>query len=404
MRDIERTSPITVFFLVLPWGMSTGYVSVTLPFALTEEGVPVATTAAIVALGVSANLWRFLWGPLADLTLTLRLWYALGLVSASATLLLLGFMPLRDTAMLAAVVFMSQVAGTLIVLPVGGLMAHTVADDEKGRAAGWYQAGLVGGAAAGGVGVWLVDNFSLEVAGTAVATAMMICLAALYFVPAARGAAGARLGQRMREMGRDFRDMLRSPSVLLVIVLVSSPIGAGAANNLWSAVAPGWSATPNVVALVTGVLGALVGAVGCVVGGVMADRLGRWWVFFGSGVLIALVALVMAAAPRTPDVYSLGVLAYAFTFGLASAAFSAVILHAIGRGAASAKYAIVASLGNLPVVYMTAFDGWMYDSGGAVGMLAGEALLGIACVVLGLAAVWKVNGTTVRIPDREATG
>jgi MFS family permease len=132
----------------------------------------------------------------------------------------------------------------------------------------------------------------------------------------------------------------------------------------------------------------------------IADRFGRWWVYFDSVALMALVAVVMAAAPRTPDVYNAGVLSYAFTYGRANAAFSAIVLHAIGRGAASAKYAIVASFGNVPAVYMTAFDGWMYDRSGAVGMLTGEALLGMGCIVLGLAAVWRISGARVRIADR----
>ena len=403
MREFRSTSPIAFFFLVLPYGMSGGFVAVTLPFALTRAGFPVAMSASIVALGLSANVWRFLWGPLADLTLTLRRWYAIGVATCAATLLLLSFMPLREDAMLPLVVFLSQIAATLVVLPVGGLMAHTVAEQAKGRAGGWYQAGSLGGTGlGGGAGVWLADHFSIQVAGAALATAMMICLAALYFVPPVRGAEGERLGQKMREMGRDFREMLRTPAVLLTLVLVTSPIGSGAAAYLWAAVAPDWRATPNTVALFTGALSGLVSAVGCVVGGSIADRLGRWWAFFGAGTLMALVALVMAAAPRTPNVYSSGVLFYAFSMGLANAAFSAIVLYAIGRGAASAKYAILSSLGNVPVVYMTAFDGWMHDRSGAVGMLTGEALLGVECIVLGLVAVWKINRATVRIPDRAA--
>src|SRR4029077_12626456 len=39
----------------------------------------VATGVSIVANGVSANLWRFFWGPIADLTLTARGWYLIGL-------------------------------------------------------------------------------------------------------------------------------------------------------------------------------------------------------------------------------------------------------------------------------------------------------------------------------------
>ena len=73
-----------------------------------------------------------------------------------------------------AVVFISQVAGTLIVLPVGGLMAHTVAEEAKGRAAGWYQAGNLGGnGVGGGAGVWLASHFSKEVAGGTLAVAML---------------------------------------------------------------------------------------------------------------------------------------------------------------------------------------------------------------------------------------
>ncbi len=39
--------------------------------------------------------------------------------------------------------------------------------------------------------------------------------------------------------------------------------------------------------------------------------------------------------------------------------FLVLPLFAIGRGAASTKYAALSSLGNVPVVYMTALDGWV---------------------------------------------
>jgi hypothetical protein len=64
---------------VLPYGISSGFVSITLPFVLVRAGFSVALAASIVAIGVSSNLWRFLWGPVADLTLTARRWYLLGL-------------------------------------------------------------------------------------------------------------------------------------------------------------------------------------------------------------------------------------------------------------------------------------------------------------------------------------
>jgi MFS family permease len=394
VRDPGATRPGTFFFLVLPYGISSGFVSITLPFVLVKAGFSVALAASIVAIGVSANLWRFLWGPVADLTLTARRWYLLGLGTAASTVFILAFIPLHPNAagILMTVVFISQVAGTLIVLPVGGLMAHTVAEAAKGRAAGWYQAGNLGGnGIGGGAGVWLASHFSQQAAGGVLAIAMLASAGAIYFASDARIVANETFGERMRILWRDIYAMTRAAIPLLTIVLVCSPIGAGAMNNLWSAVAPDWQASPDQVALVSGVLNGVVSAIGCVIGGWVADRVGRWWSYFGSGVLIALVAIIMAVAPRTPNAFTVGVLAYALACGMAYAAFSAIVLLAIGRGAAATKYATLSSLGNLPVVYMTAADGWVHDRFGTAWMLHAEALIAIVCILLALAVLQRIN-------------
>jgi len=165
-------------------------------------------------------------------------------------------------------------------------------------------------------------------------------------------------------------------------------------NNVWSAVAPDWRASPDMVALVTGVLNGVIAAVGCVAGGWIADRIGIWWAYFGSGIAIALVAVVMAMMPRTPNTFSLGVLAYAFTNGVAYAAFSAIVLVAIGRGAASTKYATLCSFGNLPVVYMTALDGWVHDHFGTGWMLHTDGLTGAVCIVVAMFVLHLINRRT----------
>ena len=394
MHDRESTHPFVFFFLVLPYGISSGFVSITLPFVLVSAGFSVALAASIAAVGVAANLWRFLWGPVADLTLTARRWYLLGLATAAVTLLLLGFIPIQHKAigLLMTVVFISQVAGTLIVLPVGGLMAHTVADEAKGRAAGWYQAGNLGGTGlGGGAGVWLASHFSKEIAGGALAIAMLASAAAIYFASDVRIVSTETIAERMRLLGRDIFDMLRLAIPLFTIVLVMSPIGAGAMNGLWSAVAPDWKAEPDRVALVAGIFNGVISAAGCIAGGWIADRVGRWWSYFGSGILMAVVAIIMAVAPRTPNAFTIGVLAYALTCGMAYAAFSAIILLAIGRGAASTKYATLSSLGNLPVVYMTASDGWVHDRFGTAWMLHSEALIAIVCIVIAIAVLRWIN-------------
>ena len=290
------------------------------------------------------------------------------------------------------VVFISQVASTLVMLPLGGLMAHTVGEEFKGRAAGWYQGGNLGGnGIGGGAGVWIAAHFSKEAAGWTLALAMLACALALYFTSDVRIVTTESFGQRMRLLGHDLLAILRSVIPLFVTVLVCSPIGAGAMNNVWSAVAPDWRASPDMVALVTGVLNGVIAAVGCVAGGWIADRAGIWWAYFGSGIAIALVASAMAIMPRTPNTFSFGVLAYAFTNGLAYAAFSAIVLVAIGRGAASTKYAALCSFGNLPVVYMTAVDGWVHDRFGTAWMLHTDALSGAICIVAALLVFQKIN-------------
>ena len=61
------------------------------------------------------------------------------------------------------------------------------------------------------------------------------------------------------------------------------------------------------------------------------------------------------------------------------------------RDSASTKYATLSSLGNIPVVYMTAVNGWVHDRFGTAWMLHGEAIAGIVFVVLALAILQKIK-------------
>jgi MFS family permease len=397
MPHRRLSPPLTFFFLVLPFGISQGYVTVTLPFVLTKAGVSVATTAGIVAIAISPSMWRFLGGPIVDLTLSLRRWYILCLVVSVVSLGLLGLIPPQPGALLIALVFTSQVGANATLIPVGGMMAHNVAEGEKGRASGWYQAGnFAGTGIGGGAGVWLAAHYSGAIAAPSLAGAMLVAFGALRLVPDLLATSTQGLASRLRDIGKDFRNMLRSPTSLLVAAVALSPIGLGAASNLWSSVASDWHASPNQVALVTGVLSGVCSGVGCVAGGSLCDRLGRWSTFFGSGAVLAVVGAIMADAPRTAELYSSGVLAYAFVTGAANAGYSALVLFATRRGAASTKYAVLSSLGNVPTVYMTAFDGWSHDLWGAAGMLNAEALAGVLCIAIGLTALRKINRA---VPD-----
>ncbi len=324
----------------------------------------------------------------------------LALAASSLALVAVGLTPLGPgtLARVTLLTLLFFVALNLMVTPVAGLVAHGVPESLKGRAAGWYQAGNLGGSGlGGGAGVWLVSHATMATATLVLATASLACAAAVFLVADVSGADTAdRLTGRLREMGRDFRELVRSANARLVTVLVLSPIGVGASVSLWSAVASDWHAGPNLVALTTGVLSGVVSVPGGLVGGWVADRIGRWRAFLGSGILLAGAGLLIAATPRTVGVFAASVLASAFLLAVCFATWSALILHAIGRGVASTKYALLSSAGNVPVIYMTAFDGWAYARWGANGLLVGEALLATACVALALPAVAWLNARHVQ--------
>lgn len=388
------TEPITILFLVLPYGTSSGFVSVTLPFLLIQHGFSVATAASITALGISANIWAFVWAPLIDLTLSLHKWYLMGISFCATALVLLCFIPLNNnsTGLLTAIVLFSQIAATFVSAPVGGFMAKTVKEEKKGRAGGWYQAGNLGGLGlGGGAGIWLSVHFSYHTAGIILSILMLVSATALYFVPQVYAEKERTLKEGFKTIAHDVKDLFRSPIVVFTTAMTLTPIGIGAAAYIWSSVANDWKVTPDAVALTTGAMSGCISAIGCVFGGWIADKVGRWWAFFGSGTLMAIVTLVMSISSFTSSTYIIGVLLYAFMQGFAFAAYSAMVLHAIGKGLASTKYALFNSIGNIAPVYMTIFDGWMHDKYNITTMLQGETVLGLGFITISLFALSRFN-------------
>jgi hypothetical protein len=78
-------------------------------------------------------------------------------------------------------------------------------------------------------------------------------------------------------------------------------------------------------------------------------------------------------------VYSLGV-------GIAYAAYAALVLDAIGAGAAATKFSVMASLANFPIWWVGLLLGYVADRYGARAMLETEAALS----VLGAGLFWWV--------------
>ena len=383
----RHVHPIVFMFLILPFGVMNGYLTVTIAYLLAHAGLSVEKIAGLVALSFLPHTWKFAWAPIADTTLTRKTWYLIAAVTSGAGLWATGVMPATPAglAALSVVVLVSNLAVTFLGMSVESLMAYGAAPEEKGRAGGWFQAGNLGGSGlGGGAGLWLAQGLPAPwMAGAILGLACLLCCLALFFVPEPRAAhREGGLRRSMVNVARDLWGVATARVGFLALVLCFLPLGSGAASGLWSAVAGDWHASANTVALVTGVVGGVVSAMGCVLGGWICDRMHRQWAYAIYGVLQALCVIAMALAPRTESTYVVFTMLYALITGLTYAGFSAFVLEAMGTGAAATKYSVFASLSNTPIAYMTSIDGWAHTRYGPAGMLYTEALFGFIGLAL----------------------
>ncbi len=372
-----------------------GFLTITLPFIGRGAGLSVAAISSVIAIGLMPLMLNFSWSPVIDLTLSYKQWCGIGMCLCAGMLVLLSAMPLRPGAvgLITLAAFVLMTGSTLVAIPLGGLIAHGVPEELKGKAAGCYQVGNMAGiGVGGGGGLWLASRSSTPVtAGLVLALLSLTCLVGVYAAEEPPRLVRGGVLQKVTGIGRELWDIVREPRGTLVVALVVTPIGLGAANNLWSAVAGEWHVSANTIALVTGVAGACVSAIGCAIGGWWADRADRRIVYLASGGILAVVGTILAVTPRTPVLFTSGTLSYGMTVGICNAAFSALVLSTIGRGAAASKFAIISGLGNFPTSYMTALDGWIHDRSGSGAMLITEAGICILLITVGAVVLRNVR-------------
>ena len=392
-----RTAHPAVFALLnVPFGAMSGYLGVTIAYLLSQGGVNAADIAAVVAVGYIPHTWKFAWAPLVDTTLTRKWWYVIGALLSALGMAAMGAVPAdaASLSILAAVVFVANVGNTFVCMGAESLMAYATGEASKGRVAGWYQAGNLGGyGVGGGAALWLAQDLPQAwMAGACLALACMLCCVPLVFIPEFRRERHvAGIGKNLLEVGRDLWAVARSRRGFLGLLICFLPLGSGAASNLWAAVADDWHATVQTVELATGVANGVVSAIGCVIGGYLCDRMDRKTSYALYGLVQALCAVAMALAPRTEMMYIVFTLTYALITGLTYAGFSAVVLEAIGRGAAATKYNVFASLSNIPIAYMTVVDGWARTRWNEGAMLYVEAAIGVAALLVFVAVATKTR-------------
>lgn len=397
----RRTATAAFFVLMLPYGISGGY-SVTLAFQLARAGMTTGAIAVIMALSTWTQTWKVAWAPLVDATLGYKRWHVIGTIATALAVLGLGVVPARpDQAVLLSVMVVAVgIASSITSMSTEGLAALSIEDGRRGDASGWFSAGNLGGVGlGGGLALWLGQQVASPwVPAAALAALCLACTAVLPLVrPFVAGSERLTPLAGIKEIGRSLWALGASRAGLTVIVLMLVPVGSGAAQSLWAAVAGDWRAGAGTVALVNGVLGGLASLVGSVVGGRLCDRIDRKLAYCLFGLALAATTAAMAVLPRTPASFVGMTLAYAVVLGACYAAYGAVVLEVVGVRAAATKFQLLASLSNVPIALLIGWDGAFHDRGGSRAMLWGEALVGVAGVLafLLLAGALKAGGAVV---------
>ncbi len=385
-----NNAPWLFALLVLPYGFTSTAVTVILmPYLLRKYGMPVDRISVVTAIALVPAIWAFLWSPLADAGMRKRSWVvisALGaaLAAAGAVLDVHG-----TVTSLTALLFLSNSFVGLLSSACGALLT-VMPEALRGRSAGWYQAGnLGGGAIGGGLVIKLADHASLPIIALAIAAAMVLPTLAAFLieepVPVRRA-----IAPQLVSMFHDMREVLSSRRTWLGLVFFLSPVGSMGISNLISSVNPDYHASGNTVAWVAGFGSGLFSIGGCIFGGFLADRMNRMRAYALSGVLAATFGAYLALGPATPSTYAIGYSAYSVASGIAFAVYTALLLDVLGRRthAAATAYSTLNAAGNVPISYMTWLDGVGYKHWGARGLMATDAVAngGFAIVLLLVAA------------------
>lgn len=340
-----------------------------------------------MASSLLPHVFKFLWAPLVDTTLSLKKWYVFSGIITAAGILATGLLPIKESSLplLTLIVVLANVAVSFQGIATNGLAAHDTPNEMKGRVGGYSQAGNLGGAGlGGGAGLALTQHLSNPWMPAAIlAASCLLCISGLLFVTEPPSTVKAeKTLQTLKNLFKDIWLTAKARLGFLALFLCFLPLSTGAASNLWSAVSADWKAGPDTVAFVTGLMGGIITAAGCLVGGWFCDRMDRQKAYLIFGVMQAICAVAMAYSPHTEWMYIFWTSLYALTLGFAYAAFSAFVFEAIGKGAAATKFTVYACLSNIPIYYMTIIDGWAHTHYGPTGMLNTEAVMGVLSIVL----------------------
>ena len=394
---IPRERPWLFAFLIAPEAViSLGLVGGALTFLLRNEGVTPDRAASISALIALPHAIYFFWGPVTDFWIRRRTWLVLAAITAAAALLAAFHQRTLGTPWAVGLLFLGACLGVIVPAACGGMMGALSSETNKRRASSFYQSGSL---AVGALAVFLLLSFagrlSLGTLGWIVAA--LIVLPALFALAAPPQSMASEHGVRetAARIGREFKSTFLHWKALPSALLITSPCASGAMIGLLPELARDYGVSGTQVAWINGVGGALLTTAGALSASLIPVRVRASVAFLSAGLANAGTLALLSLGPQRPAIYFASTVLYLFTIGAGYALFTAVALEFLGGSgkSGSSRYAIINSLGNIPVVYMTWLDGRGYAHWGPRGMPRMDAMVSAAIITILLghfvASRWK---------------
>jgi MFS family permease len=392
-----RERPWLFAFLIAPVAvLSNGLIGGVLSYLLRKQSVSLGEAASLVALLNLPQTIYFLWSPITDFWIRRRTWLMLASVASAIAIILAFQRPHLDSHSAVVLIFLSACFCQLVVASCGGMMGTLHSETNRRRASSFYQSGsLCFGALALFVLAILSDRFSYATLGWITAAMIVLPSAFAFAAPETGVLTEHSFRKTFARIWKEFKETFLHWRAIPYTITVLVPMGSGAMIQLLPGLAADYHVTGHQVAWINGLVGSLLTAAGALVATLVPTRI-RATIAYPSVCLVNAATLcILFFGPLQPSVYVIGAMLFLFTIGACYALFTAVVLEFLGNSgkSGSGRYAIINSLGNVPVAYMVFMDGRGYAHFGARGMSGTDIVLGgtVALLLLIYFSTWGRN-------------
>jgi MFS transporter, PAT family, beta-lactamase induction signal transducer AmpG len=381
--------------------LSNGIISGVLSYLLRRQGVGIGRSSEIISLLVLPQTIYFLWSPITDFWVRRRTWLMVGAVAAALTMAAAFHGRRLDTPSAVALMFLSACCGQLVVASCGGMMGTLRSEVARRKASSSYQAGSL---AFGALGIFvlamLAERMDMGPLGWIAAALIALPAFAALAAPEQTREQGQGIRQTFACIWQEFKVTFLRWRAFPYTLLMIFPMGSGAAIGLFPGIAQDYHVSGQQMAWMNGMAGALLMAAGSLAATLIPARIPASVAYlFVCGVNAASL-VVLWLGPLNQTTYFFGATLYLFTIGCCYAMFTAVSLEFLGQSGKSGcgRYSIINSLGNIPVVYMTALDGRGGKLWGARGVAGTDAVVGAIGAAILLAYFLTRKRTEAPVP------